>query len=518
MATTTAPRFARVALPDLVAIATKQANETFAEAARRSRVPRAFTYIDLLCGGGGSSVGLFLAGGELLAGINHDKVAIATHSRNFPHADHKVADLDHYDMRNLPPGADVLWASVICTEISPAGGKKRKTRKSPGQLELLEFGPVSEETFERTRATAQDVVRAAELWMFPIICVENVVDFCTDWKLFRWWLSAFEILGYRWQIMVASSAHLGGDGIDQVAQWRDRIYVVFTRLDLPPMDLEPRPAAWCPRCDASVESMKVWKDPRGWLTASGEWFMVGKYGADNGQYVYRCPVRGHGQVEPYVRPALEIIDWSKRGVPIGEREAAGKKPLVPNTLARLQRGIDMAAAGRLSPAFLDANGGSWNTGPASVTAPFRTRTTKEWEGLCSPPPGTFIDTMRRNTLPRSPWEPLTTVAAGGSNHGIVVPYYTTGVASSTAEPLPTVTCVDRFGLATGDDFRDINRWSYRMVSWIESALAQGFPVGYEIAGNQGERMAQVGNAVSCSAAQYLGARIGAVLAGAKAVA
>lgn len=509
LTTATAPRFGRVALPDLAAIASEQINLTFAEMMRRSGAPRAFTFIDLLCGGGGSSAGLTLAGGQLLFGANHDSIAIATHSRNFPDADHKVADLNHYDMRNLPPGADVLWASVICTEISPAGGKKRGRRESPGQMELLELGPVREETFERTRATAQDVVRAAELWMFPIICVENVIEFCTDWKLFRWWLTAFEILGYRWQIIVASSAHLSGDDIDPAAQWRDRMYVVFTREDLPEMDLEPRPAAWCPSCDATVDSMKVWKDPRGWLTKSDTRFMVGKYGLETGQYFYRCPVLGHRQVEPYVRPALEVIDWSRPGQIIGER----KVPLVPNTMARLQRGIDMAAAGKLSPAFLDANGGSWNTGPASVTAPFRTRTTKEWEGLCTPPSGTFIDTMRRNTLPRSPWEPLTTVAAGGSNHGIVVPYYTTGVASSVAEPLPTVTCVDRFGLAIGDDFRDINRWSYRMVSWIESALAQGFPVGYEIAGNQGERMAQVGNAVSCNAAHYLGLRFAALLAG-----
>lgn len=509
MATVTAPRFARISLPDLASVATGQINLTFAEAMRRSRAARSFTFVDLLCGGGGSSAGLTLAGGQLVFGANHDEIAIATHERNFPDARHECVDLNHYDMRNLPAGVDVLWASVICTEISPAGGKKRHKRLTPGQMELMEFGAVRQETFERTRATAQDVIRAAELWQFPIICVENVLEFVTDWKLFAWWCQGFELIGYHPAIiMSASTAHLGGEGNDPGPQWRDRVFIVFVRADLPQLALDPRPAAYCPSCDGVVESMQVWKDPRGWLTESGKRLMVGKYGR-GGQYVYQCPVRGHGIVEPFVRPAASVIDWSRRGRLIGERS----KPLAESTMGRLQRGIGMVADGTLSPAFLDANGGNWNTSLASVWDPFRTRTTKEWEGLCSPPPGAFIDTLRKNTLPRSPWEPFTTVSAGGNHHGIVVPYYSTGVASSTVEPLPTVTCKDRFGLAMGNDLRDINNWSYRMVSWVEQALAQRFPIGYEMAGNQGERTAQAGNAVSCNAAQYLGGRFAALLAG-----
>ncbi len=509
---TTAPRFSRISLPDLAAIATEQVNLTFAEAMRHTRIPRSFTFVDLLCGGGGSSAGLALAGGQLRFGANHDQIAIATHERNFPEARHECVDLNHYDMRNLPAGVDVLWASVICTEISPAGGRKRNKGVSPGQMELMEFGTVRAETFERTRATAQDVIRAAELHKFPIICVENVLEFVTDWKLFAWWCEGFKLIGYHKPvIMSASTAHLGGDGNEPGPQWRDRVFIAFVREDLPKLRLDPRPSAYCARCDRIVESMQAWKDPRGWLTESGKRFMVGKYGPRSGQYFYRCPVRGHGMVEPFVRPAASILDWSHLGKRIGDRD----RPLAPTTMARIQLGVDLVAQGRLSPAFLDANGGSWNTGAASVTEPFRARTTKEWEGLCSPPLGAFIDTARRNTLARSPMEPLTTIAAGGNHHGLVVPYRKNNVPSPVSSPMGAISTIDSAGLlaGVGDISLDAQDWHYRMVSWIEQALAQRFPVGYEMAGNQGERTAQAGNAVSCNAAQYLGERFAALLAG-----
>jgi DNA (cytosine-5)-methyltransferase 1 len=499
MPTITAPRFARIALPDLAAVATEQINLTFAEAMRRSQTPKAFTFIDMLCGGGGSSAGLTMAGGHLLSGINHDSIAIATHSRNFPDADHKVADLNHYDMRDLPPGADVLWASVICTEISPAGGRKR-SKANPGQLELLEFGPIRKETFERTRATAHDVIRAAELWRFPIICVENVIEFFTDWELFAWWCKGFEVIGYHPAvIMSASSAHLGGEGNDPAPQWRDRGYVAFVRKDLPKLTLSPRPEAYCPACDKTVQSLQVWKDPKGTLTASGRRFLVGKYGPRSGQYFYRCPVRGHGMVEPFVRPATSIIDWSYLGERIGDRA----KPLVPTTMARIQRGVDMVAAGLLSPSFLGADGGSGKAGTSPLMDQFH------------PPLGSFIDTARRNTLPRSPLEPLTAVAAGGNHHGLVVPYRKNNVPTSVGAPFGAISKIDSAGLLAGegDISLDVRDWHYRMVSWTEQALAQRFPVGYEMAGNQGERTAQAGNAVSCNAAQYLGERFAAILAG-----
>lgn len=47
---------------------------------------------------------------------------------------------------------------------------------------------------------------------------------------------------------------------------------------------------------------------------------------------------------------------------------------------------------------------------------------------------------------------------------------------------------------------------YRMVSDREQARAQRFPKSYLITGNQGERTAQAGNAVTASVACWLGQR------------
>lgn len=505
--------------------------------------PRLFTYVDLFCGAGGSSIGLTAAGGRLLRAINHSARAIATHSANFRDAEHEVADLDHYDMRNLPRGADILWASVICTEISPAGGKKRRKDGNPDQIELLQHGPVTKDVFEKTRATALDVVRAVEAQRFPIVIVENVTEFVTDWELFGWLLDGMVILEYEWQLVCVSSAHVGGPTNPWAPQRRDRVYLVFNRKDVPKPDVAPRPLAHCDTC-GTVEGVQVWKRPNGTQTASGRFFLVGKYGKKTGQYIYCCPNAACAQsvVTPFERPAASVINWNDLGIRICDREGAGMVPLEPTTLRRIQRGLDMFARptmvnsahnddraypadmtpfpssttkigyGLACPPFLDANGGSWNNGFSGVDRPFRTRTASEWEALVVPD-GAFIDTARQNVVPTSVWSPLTTIAAGGNHHGLVVPYYTTGRATPTTQPFPTTTVKDRFGLARGGDGAslDVTQAMYRMIQWYEQARAQRFPASYLITGNNGERTAQAGNAVSCNVAQWLGERCAAAL-------
>lgn len=510
--------------------------------AELSNRPRLFTFVDLFCGAGGSSIGLTMAGGKLLFAANHSKVAIATHATNFPDADHECADINHYDMRNLPRGADVLWGSPICTEISPAGGNKRTRKGNPDQFELIQVeGSVARETFERTRATFQDVIRAAEAHRFKYVIVENVVEAALDWELFGWWLDGMAILGYQYQIVCVSSAHVGGALNPHAPQRRDRMYVVFHRKDVHKPDVTPRPLSHCETC-GTVEGVQLWKKPKGRPTASGRHFLVGKYGIRNGQYVYVCPngVCRNSVVTPYERPAATVIDWTDLGQLIGDR--AANDPLAESTLRRIKRGLELFGRpalvnsahdddraypvdrtpfpsrttkigdGLACPPFLDANGGSWNTGFAGVNEPFRTRTTSEWEGLVVPA-GAFIETQRANVVPTSAWSPFTAMTAGGNHHGLVVPYYTKGKATPTSQALPTVTTKDRFGMAVGGDGAelDVMACRYRMIQWHEQARAQRFPVSYEITGNQGERTAQAGNAVSSNVAQWLGEAIAEAL-------
>lgn len=140
--------------------------------------------------------------------------------------------------------------------------------------------------------------------------VENVVE-AGGWELFDVWLAGMGTLGYRHQFVSISSAHAGDDSNAPAPQWRDRIYIVFTHKSIPLPDVEPRPLAWCPSCGETVEAFQSWKKAG-----------VRKLGKYNQQYVYRCPNGAkcrHSVVEPYVRPAASVIDWTDLGVRIADR-------------------------------------------------------------------------------------------------------------------------------------------------------------------------------------------------------
>ena len=285
------------------------------------------TFTDIFCGAGGSALGLAAAGFKLKLAANHWARAIETHSANFRDAEHLCADVNNYDMRRLPT-TDVLWASPICTEGSPAGGRKVRARRAPGQGDLLEaFGPVAQAGMERTRATFHDVIRATEVHRYTAVLVENVPDVVERWELFDWWVEGMLRLGYQVQTLSVSSAHIGGEGNPYAPQWRDRFYLVFTRTGVPLPDVQPRPLAWCRRCEADVRALQAWK-------ISGGRFRAGRY---RRQYDYRCPASGCGSVvEPYVLPASTAIDWSNLGGRIGDRST----PLSANTLRRIEAGED----------------------------------------------------------------------------------------------------------------------------------------------------------------------------------
>jgi DNA (cytosine-5)-methyltransferase 1 len=393
------------------------------------------TYTDIFCGAGGSSIGLTEAGLELKLAANHWDRAIETHSANFRDAEHLCADVSNYDMRRLPH-TDILWASPICTEISPAGGR---ARRAPGQLDLLEeSGHVPKAGLERTRATFHDVIRATEVHRYKAVIVENVTE-AADWELFDWWLQGMLLLGYEVQFVSVSSAHVGDEDNGHAPQWRDRLYMVFTRKGIPLPDVSPRPLAWCFKCEAAVQSFQAWKKPGA--------RKIGKYGR---QYVYACPntACAHAQAEPFVLPAAAAIDWSDLGTPIGDR----KRKLAPNTLKRIRAGLEMFA----QPVTVAVGGNTWER-PGSgyvrawpVDHPLNARTATSGEALATAPFLTLLRSGRpRNTDPDA--EPLAAIMANGSNHGLVLPV---GGANhdqpptATGEPLRTRVTRDTDALVT----------------------------------------------------------------------
>ncbi|WP_331764340.1 DNA cytosine methyltransferase [Streptomyces sp. NBC_01506] len=416
-------------------------------------------FTDLFCGGGGSATGLVETGYTLRLAANHDPVSIRTHVANHPMAEHLCADINALDKRRLPR-TRILWGSPICTEVAPAGGRKR----SRGQLAVDldgtgEDGIAKQETFERTRATALDIIAATEVHRYDAVMCENVIEFATDWELFDWWLSGMKILGYNHQIVCASSAHLGGAENALAPQFRDRIYIVFTREGIPLPNLEVRPDALCPEC-GPVQARQVWRNERR--------RKIGKWGV---QYDYRCPNRacGHLILDPTVRPVSEIIDWDRPGTRIGDGRPDRKKftPYAAATRARVAHGL-----------------ATYGSAP-------------------------HVAMLRRNGTAVPVTAPVPALSAQGRHHALVIPIGRKGAPRTTGEPLTTLATKPHHSLVrpapTVDDC------TLRMFTTAELMQVQRFGADYVLHGNQEERILQAGNAVSVNAAHWLGERVKAVL-------
>ncbi|MFD8117032.1 DNA cytosine methyltransferase [Streptomyces microflavus] len=450
------------------------------------------TLTDLFCGGGGSSTGAALVPGiEVRMAANHWKLAVDVHNENHPNADHDCADLSQVDPRRYPR-TDLLWASPSCTKHSIAQGR----RFDEGDVDA-----------ERSRATMWDVQRFAEHHRYRLIFVENVNE-VRKWPGFRgWWLS-LEDTGYCLHEVFLNAAFASKLG-PAAPQWRDRWFCIMhpkgTRC--PDVPEWTSPQAWCPDCDATVGTYQWWKDPS--KTA-------GKY---RQQYVFRCQPCGQ-KVEPAVRQAAEIIDWSRPAQRIGDRA----RPLADKTMARIRLGLERygsalvpvegregkqpspvnapmrTCTARNETGLLVPAGGTWNDTAYPTGEPFRCRTTRESEGVLIPP---FIAELRgggSKTRPVS--DPLATVCASGNHHGLVVPYYSTGKAYGTEEPLRTVTTVDRAALVDPTSIV-AEDCGFRMLQAEEYAAAMAFPGTYLWRGSKRDRVRMAGNAVPPNMARDL---------------
>ena len=464
------------------------------------------TVTDLFCGAGGSGLGATAVPGvELRMAANHWPLAIETHQKNFPDTAHDCADISQVDPRRYGR-TSILWASPECTNHSNAKGRKR-TRQP-------ELWDEPDPAAERSRATMWDVPRFAEYHRYDVVITENVVE-AAQWEMFPAWLMAMGLLGYDHHIVWLNSMHAPSIAAPRAPQSRDRMYVVFWRKGNRAPQLDIRPDAWCGTCDRVVDAVQVFK-PRTKAWPLARW---GKYRA---QYVYRCPTpRCHAIVEPYTVPAADVIDWTDPGLRIGDRT----EPLEPNTIARIEAGLKLYAAPQLVPV-----GGTWNEDARPVTTPFRARTTTESEGLLVPLEAR--DGKRARTA-RMPMRTQSTRA----ETALVVPYYRTGVAHRTEQPMPTVTTVERTGLAFIAELRgggskdkvrpvtdplaavtaggnhhmlvrhevpSVEDCTFRMLHVAEIQAAMAFRADYVVCGtSKRDRVRQLGNGVTPPAAEWL---------------
>lgn len=497
------------------------------------------TLADFFCGAGGSSTGaLMVPGVTLRAAANHWDRAIETHAANHPDADHIHADISQYEP-SLFPRTDLGWFSPSCTKHSVAQGK----RLHDAQPDL--FGEVlPDAAAERSRATMWDVVRFTEYHAYEAVIVENVVE-VTKWPPYGAWLAAMDSLGYDHQLVMLNSMHaqLMGDGAPQS---RDRFYCVFWRKGNRRPDLHrlTRPRAVCPTC-GPVRAMQSWKRPDN---------TIGKY---RSQYLYRCPnvTCRNAIVEPIVRPAADIIDWSLEGQRIGDRA----RPLADKTMARIQAGIDRY----WKPFILDNNHSNRGRGideptPTMTTAttkalvvpvegregkvarsvadPLRTATARNETGLaflaqfrernrlldphseplttvvadgagqmlCQPSDAFIAELRGGGSTARPVADPLATVTASGNHHGLVTRHNEGGaeMTTTTAEPLRTITTGGNQSLMTGATI-DIDDVRFRMLEPREYSRAMDFPADYQMLGTRREQVRLAGNAVTPPAARDL---------------
>lgn len=141
-------------------------------------------YIDLFCGAGGTSTGVEKATfrgnkcAKVIACVNHDANAIASHAANHPDAIHFTEDIrtlelapmvEHlHRMKNEYPQAYVvLWASLECTNFSRAKGGKPRDADS--------------------RTLAEHLYRYIEALHTDYIQIENVEEFMSWGDLDEKW-------------------------------------------------------------------------------------------------------------------------------------------------------------------------------------------------------------------------------------------------------------------------------------------------------------------------------------------
>ena len=217
------------------------------------------------------------------------------------------------------------------------------------------------------------------------------------------------------------------------------------------------------------------------------------------------PTHGKGLL-PYV-PASSIIDFSLPSKSIFDR----KKPLVPATLKRLAAGLDRFVFKEDEPVVMERGGDlflPWIAkhcgGPNGVQTP----------GLSVRDPLSTVTAVDHHALVQVDLVPED--APLGEHEESVIfyicKYFKSGTnVVSIADPLPTITTHDRFGLVSVHKKRHrITDIRMRMFSPEELKLAMGFPREYALAHDskgkpipRGKQIMLVGNAVCPPMAQRI---------------
>lgn len=222
-------------------------------------------YIDLFCGAGGTSTGVELSrvNGEqcakVIACVNHDKNAIASHAANHPDALHFTEDIRTLDLTELiaytfqkrkeyPNAKLILWASLECTNFSKAKGGLPRDADS--------------------RTLAHHLYRYIDALNPDYIQIENVVEFMSwgpldkngkpisrrngeDWLAWKNHINA--TYGYRDEWKELNSANYGA------YTSRNRLFGIFAKDNLHIVWPEPTHAKNAKSGTLFDSNLKRWK-------------------------------------------------------------------------------------------------------------------------------------------------------------------------------------------------------------------------------------------------------------------
>ena len=288
-------------------------------------------YIDLFCGAGGTSTGVESAqyNGEkcakVIACVNHDAKAIASHAANHPDALHFTEDIRTLDLSPLVshvermkaqyPGAlVVLWASLECTNFSKAKGGQPRNADS--------------------RTLAEHLFRYIEAIIPDYIQIENVEEFMSWGDLdkngkpvskdkgvnYVRWVEHVKEYGFFYTYRILNAADYGA------YTSRKRFFGQFAKHGLP----------------------IAWPEPT----------------------YAKLPKRGlFGKLKKW-NPVKDVLDFSDEGESIFTR----KKPLSDKTLERIYAGLIKFVAGGKDAFIQQRNGGNPIHKVVSVERPARTIT------------------------------------------------------------------------------------------------------------------------------------------------
>ena len=376
---------------------------------------RQLLYIDLFCGAGGTSTGVERAMyegnkcAEVIACVNHDPNAIASHAANHPNALHFTEDIRTLDLTELvahtnskraanPNALVVLWASLECTNFSKAKGGQPRDADS--------------------RTLAEHLFRYIEALTLDYIYIENVEEFMC-WgdldengkpvsrdkgRLYMRWVQTVCKYGYDFAYRLLNAANYGA------YTSRTRFFGIFAKKNLPIVFPEP---THCKNGKRDMfSSLQSWK------------------------------------------PVKEVLELSNEGKSIFERD----KPLADKTLERIYAGLIKFVAGG-KEAFLikynSMNQSGKYTAP-SIDEPCPTVATQNRLGVAKVQ---FLskqfsgDPNGKNISINEPCGTITTI----DHHAVVSTqfidaYYGNGHEHSIELPSPTLTTVDRLSLITADQF------------------------------------------------------------------